>query len=143
MKKFGGQMKKILLQVPFNPILHGPCSGPENFKKSRPKKSWNQINQLFFREIAFPAVLKIFPVQKFTFGHFWNGKKWNRVKKIFKTKLKYLLFTYHRGAGNCSSFPKLPRRKFQIHSKFTIFKFNWIKIKYTQNIYYFPTLRPR
>ena len=46
------------------------------------KNSWNQINQFFFREIAFLSVLNFFPVQKLLFGHFWNCKKWNFVKKI-------------------------------------------------------------
>ena len=35
----------------------------------------------FFREIAFLAVLNFFLVQKLIFGHFWNCKKWNLVKK--------------------------------------------------------------
>ena len=52
--------------------------GPENLKKSRQKNLWNQF---FFREIAF---LNFFPVQKLTFGHFWNGKKWNLVKINFR-----------------------------------------------------------
>ena len=26
--------------------------------------------------------MAVFPVQKFIFGHFWNGKKWNLTKKI-------------------------------------------------------------
>ena len=57
---------------------------PENLKKSRQKNSWNQIKpNFFFREIAFLAVLNFFPVQKLIFGHFWNCKKWNLVKKIF------------------------------------------------------------
>ena len=45
------------------------------------KNSCNQINQKFFREIAFLAV---FPVQKLIFDHFWNCKKWNLVKKIIR-----------------------------------------------------------
>ena len=43
----------------FQCALHG---GPENLKNSRPKNSRNQINQFFFREIAF-------------FCHFKNGQK--------------------------------------------------------------------
>ena len=39
-------------------------SGPENFKKSRQKNSLNQINNFFLHEIAFPVVLKFFPIQK-------------------------------------------------------------------------------
>ena len=45
------------------------------------KNSWNQINQFFFREIAFLAVSNIFLGQKLIFGHFWNSKKWNLVLK--------------------------------------------------------------
>ena len=70
-------------------------SGPENLKKSRQKNTWHQINIFheiyfsifpwklsnFFREIAYLTVLKFFPVQKLNFGHFWNCKKWNLVKK--------------------------------------------------------------
>ena len=59
-------------------------SGPENLKKSKPKNSWNQINQFFSREIAFLADLNFFPVQKLIFGHFWICKKWNLVKKIIR-----------------------------------------------------------
>ena len=42
-----------------------------------------KINQKknFFHEIAFLAVLNFFPIQKMIFGHFWNCKKWNLVKK--------------------------------------------------------------
>ena len=59
-------------------------SRPENLIKSRQKNSWKQINQIFFsREIALLAVLNFFPVQKLSFGHFWNCKKWNLVKKKF------------------------------------------------------------
>ena len=36
------------------------------------------------------AVLNFFPVQKFIFGHFWNCKKWNLVKKKL-VKLIYLI----------------------------------------------------
>ena len=39
------------------------------------------MNTIFFREIAFLAV---FPVQKLIFGHVWNCKKWNLVKKIIR-----------------------------------------------------------
>ena len=69
--------------------IHG---GPENLKKSRPKKlvKSNKSN-LFFRKIAFLAVLNFFPVQKLIFGHFWNGKKWNWVKKMFFVKLIHLI----------------------------------------------------
>ena len=54
--------------------LCGTHSGPENLNKFRQKNLWNQINE-FFCEIAFLAVLNIFPVQKFLklqkmeFGH--------------------------------------------------------------------------
>ena len=49
--------------------------GEENLKKSRPKKnSWNQINQFFFREIAFLAV---FPSSKIDF---WPFLKWQKME---------------------------------------------------------------
>ena len=42
-------------------------------------------NKSFFsREIAFLAVLNFFPDQKLIFGHFWNCKKLNLVKKFFR-----------------------------------------------------------
>ena len=44
----------------------------------------------FCREIAFLAVWNFFLVQKLIFGHFWNCKKWNLVKKNF-VKLIYLI----------------------------------------------------
>ena len=70
-----GKLLRLLLQGMRYLIWH---SGPENLKKSR------QINQnFFFREIAFLAVLNFFPVQNLIFGHFWNGQKWNLVKKFF------------------------------------------------------------
>ena len=47
-------------------IAHG---GPENFKTSRQKKTSNQI---FFREIAFLAVLNFFPSSKIVFWPFWK-----------------------------------------------------------------------
>ena len=57
-----------------------PHSEPENLKKSRLKKnSWNQINQKFFLWNCIFGSFKIFLVQKFIFGHFWNCKKWNLV----------------------------------------------------------------
>ena len=43
-----------------------------------------------FREFVFLEVLNFFPVQKLIFGHFWNCKKWNLVKKNF-VKLIYLI----------------------------------------------------
>ena len=59
-------------------------SGPENLKKSRPKKlvksnksisrkifsPKSSIAKQIFHEIAFLAVLNFFPVQKLIFGHF-------------------------------------------------------------------------
>ena len=45
-----------------------------------------------FREIAFLAVLNLFPVQKLIFGHFWNCQKWNLVKKI-TCKIDLFVFT--------------------------------------------------
>ena len=39
---------------------------------------------IFFREIAFLAVLNFFLVKKLIFGQFWNCKKWNLVKKFFR-----------------------------------------------------------
>ena len=57
-------------------------SGPENFKKSSQKNSWNQINPIFFREIAFLPVLNFFPIQKLIFGHFWNCKKEKKICEI-------------------------------------------------------------
>ena len=47
--------------------------------------------QKFFHKIAFLAVLNVFPIQKLIFGHFWNSKKWNLVKKNFFVKLIYLI----------------------------------------------------
>ena len=44
-------------------------------KKVQTKNSWNQINQIFFREITFLAVLNIFLVQKLNFVHFSQCKK--------------------------------------------------------------------
>ena len=44
------------------------------FKKVQANKS-----KIFFREIAFLAVLNFFLVQKLVFGHFLNCKKWNLV----------------------------------------------------------------
>ena len=41
------------------------------------------MNQFFFREIAFLAVLNFSPLQKLIFDHFCNSKKWNLVKKNF------------------------------------------------------------
>ena len=72
--------KKCFLRAPSCLAAH---SGPENLKKSRQKNLWNQINPIFFREIAFLAVLNFFPLKKIILGHFWNCKKWNLVKKIF------------------------------------------------------------
>ena len=54
------------------------------FKKVQAKKLVKSNKSIFFREIAFLAVLTIFPVQKLIFGHFLNCKKWNLVKKIFR-----------------------------------------------------------
>ena len=47
-------------------------------------------SRIFFREIAFLAVLNIFPVEKLIFGHFWNGKKMEFGQKNF-VKLNYLI----------------------------------------------------
>ena len=70
--------------------IYHPIVGTENLKKSRPNISWNQINKIFVREIAFLAVLNFFPIQNMIFGHIWNGNKWNLVKKYF-VKLIYLI----------------------------------------------------
>ena len=53
------------------------------FKKVQAKKLVKSNKSIFFREIAFFAVLNFFPVQKLIFGHFWNCKIWNLVKIIF------------------------------------------------------------
>ena len=40
-----------------------------------------KLLNFFFREIAYLAVLNFFTVQKLIIGNFWNGKKWNLVRK--------------------------------------------------------------
>ena len=50
----------------------------------------NIAQKIFFREIAFWAVLNFFPVQKLILCHFRNCKKWNLVK-INYVKLIYLI----------------------------------------------------
>ena len=52
-------------------------------KKSKAKKLVKS-NKSFFCEIAFLAVLNFFLVQKLIFGHFWNCKKCNLVKRKFR-----------------------------------------------------------
>ena len=44
-------------------------------------KKWNLV-KIKFREIAFLAVLNLFPVQKLIFGYFWNSKKWILIYMI-------------------------------------------------------------
>ena len=76
-KKFQCQS---ILQA-FREIQH---SGPENLKKSSQKNSWNQINQnLFFREIAFLAVLNFFPSSKIDFWPCLKLQKMEFGEKIF------------------------------------------------------------
>ena len=48
----------------------------------------------FLCEIAFLAVLKIFPVQKLIFGHVWNCKKWILVKLIYLISRVFLTWTF-------------------------------------------------
>ena len=63
------------------------------FKKVQAKKLVkSNKSKFFFREIAFLAVLNFFPVQKLIFGHFWNCKKWNLVKKIFSSNCIFGIF---------------------------------------------------
>ena len=90
-KNWGGSKKKgwcLRYKAPQNKKFSPNFSQrTRKLKKSSDKKnSWNQINQFFFswnREIAFMAVLNFFPVQILIFGQFWNGKKWNLIKKFF------------------------------------------------------------
>ena len=56
-----------------------PTQRARKFKNSR--QTTREI-KYFFREIAFLAVLNFLTVQNLIFGHFWNCKKWNLVKKI-------------------------------------------------------------
>ena len=49
------------------------------FKKVQTKNSWNQINQFHEKSVEY--------FQKLIFGHFWNCKKWNLVKKNFVIEL--------------------------------------------------------
>ena len=85
----------ILLVHGMNPKIltfeHPEPQRARKVKKLQAKKnSWNQINPIFFREIAFLAVLNFFPVQKLIFSHFLNCKKWKLAKKNF-VKLIYLI----------------------------------------------------
>ena len=57
----------------------------KKFEKAQAKKLVKSNKSIFLHEIAFLAVLKIFPHQKLIFGHFlkWQ-KKWILVKKKFR-----------------------------------------------------------
>ena len=62
----------------------------ENLKKSRQKNSWSQINhKIFFRDIAFLAVLNFFPVQKLAIFEIAKNGIWS--KKLLFVKLIYLI----------------------------------------------------
>ena len=67
-------------------IMH--ITAGQKIFKSQGKKTVK--SNIFLREIAFLAVLNFFPVQKMIFGHFWNGKKWNLVRKNYM-KLIYFI----------------------------------------------------
>ena len=71
---FGTRMAVLLTMVMSNRPKFIYICVKYNLKNSRQKTSWNQINQIFFCEIAFLAVLYFFPVQKLIFGHFRNSK---------------------------------------------------------------------
>ena len=83
-----GLFHGILVIPTFLMIFGGATQSTEGQKikkESRREKLWNRIYQkTFFREIAFLAVLKFFPVQKLIFGHFWNCKKMEFGQKIFR-----------------------------------------------------------
>ena len=50
--------------------IKGMHNGARNFLKKSWQKKLVKSNQIFFREIAFLALLNFFPVQKLIFGHF-------------------------------------------------------------------------
>ena len=57
-------------------------AGPENFKKSRQKKLVKSNTSIIFREIAFLAVLNLFPSSKIDFWPFLKLQKMEFGQKI-------------------------------------------------------------
>ena len=58
-------------------------SGPEIFKKSSPKNSWNQINQTFFSWNCIFGSFKLFPSSKFSFSPFLKWQNMDLGQRIF------------------------------------------------------------
>ena len=90
---------KVFLEESVTFLFH---SRPENFKKSRKKNWWIQINPIFLVKLHFP-------VQKLIFGHFWNCNKWILLKKIFFRKndlfdlTSFLVWTFLNFLAHCPS----------------------------------------
>ena len=66
-------------------------SGPENLKKSRPKNSWNQINQ--FHEI-FWTKIHFLQFQKWPRINFWTRKKFKTAKNAMSRKNDFDSFDF-------------------------------------------------
>ena len=64
-------------------IILYTTSGPENFKKSRQKNLWNQINKIFFSWNCIFGSFKHFPSSKIGFWPFLKLQKMNWSKKFF------------------------------------------------------------
>ena len=77
------QWSKTWKKVHFGRTRH---SGPENFKKSRQKNFWNQINLFYFSWNCIFGVFNFFLLQKLIFVHFWKLQKME-----FGQKLIYLI----------------------------------------------------
>ena len=68
-------------------------SGPEKLKKSRQKKLVKSNKSIFFREIAFLAIFKLFLSSKIDFWPFLKLQKMEFGQKFFFREIELFDFT--------------------------------------------------